>query len=79
MTEARQLDHPRPHLFDVDARKEIPVPDDLLPNPYELTDFRWEPGSRRFTFLYNQRGHQVGKKDCQYYQQDDRGETIDHP
>jgi dipeptidyl aminopeptidase/acylaminoacyl peptidase len=54
-----EVDHPRPHLFDLEARKEIPVPDDLFPNPYELTDFRWEPDSHRFTFLYNQRGHQV--------------------
>ncbi|MCC2668653.1 MAG: dap4 3, partial [Armatimonadetes bacterium] len=53
------LAHPRPHLFDVDARKEISVPDELFPNPWSLTDLRWQPDSRRFTFLYNQRGHQV--------------------
>jgi dipeptidyl-peptidase 4 len=50
---------PKPHLFDIASRKEIPVSDELFPNPWSVTDVRWEPDSRRFTFLYNQRGHQV--------------------
>jgi Dipeptidyl peptidase IV (DPP IV) N-terminal region len=25
----------------------------------DIDDVRWEPDSRRFTFVYNQRGHQV--------------------
>jgi dipeptidyl aminopeptidase/acylaminoacyl peptidase len=49
----------KPHLFDVAARKEIPVADDLFPNPWSVRDVRWSADSRRFTFLYNQRGHQV--------------------
>ncbi len=49
----------KPHLFDVVARKKIPVPDDLFANPWEVRDLRWSADSRRFTFLYNQRGHQV--------------------
>jgi dipeptidyl-peptidase-4 len=49
----------KPHLFDVDTRKEIPVKDDLFANPWSIEDVRWSPDSRRFTFLYNQRGHQV--------------------
>ncbi|HWG47930.1 MAG TPA: DPP IV N-terminal domain-containing protein [Gemmataceae bacterium] len=49
----------KPHLFDVAARKEIPVKDELFANPWSVQDVRWTADSRRFTFLYNQRGHQV--------------------
>ncbi len=49
----------RPHLFDVESKKEIPVDNALFPNPWTITDVRWAPDSKRFTFLYNQRGHQV--------------------
>jgi dipeptidyl aminopeptidase/acylaminoacyl peptidase len=49
----------KPHLFDVVGRKEIPVRDELFLNPYVIEDVRWSPDSRRFTFLYNQRGHQI--------------------
>ncbi|MGD0089686.1 MAG: DPP IV N-terminal domain-containing protein, partial [Planctomycetota bacterium] len=49
----------KPHLFDAAARKEIPLSDALFPNPWSIEDVRWEPDARRFTFLYNQRGHQV--------------------
>ena len=57
-----KLPHPRPHLFDVATRKEIPVSDDLFPNPFTETgrmDLRWAADSSQFTFLYNQRGHQI--------------------
>ena len=49
----------RPHLFDVATHKEIPIDGDLYPNPWIIEEIRWSPDSRRFTFLYNQRGHQV--------------------
>jgi dipeptidyl-peptidase-4 len=49
----------KPHLFDVLGRKEIPVPDRLFPNPWSVSHVRWAPDSSRFTFLYNERGHQV--------------------
>jgi dipeptidyl aminopeptidase/acylaminoacyl peptidase len=49
----------KPRLFDAVARREIPVRDDLFPNPWDLSDLRWTPDSGRFTFVYNQRGHQV--------------------
>jgi dipeptidyl-peptidase-4 len=57
-----QLPHPRPQLFDVAARRRIPVSDALFPNPFtESGDLpvRWDRDSKRFTFCYNQRGHQV--------------------
>lgn len=50
---------PRPRLFDVTSRKAIPIDDALFPNPWSLDEARWEPDSGSFTFVYNQRGHQV--------------------
>jgi dipeptidyl aminopeptidase/acylaminoacyl peptidase len=50
---------PRPRLFDVAARRQIIVPDDLFTNAWSIDEIRWWPDSSRFTFLYNQRGHQV--------------------
>ena len=49
----------RPRLFDVVAAKQIPVSEEFFPNAWSVTDYRWAPDSSRFTFLYNQRGHQV--------------------
>jgi dipeptidyl aminopeptidase/acylaminoacyl peptidase/uncharacterized protein (DUF885 family) len=49
----------KPHLFDAVAYKEIPVRDELFSNPWSIEEVRWQSDSRRFTFLYNQRGHQV--------------------
>ena len=57
-----KLPHPRPALFDVTAKKQISVSDELFPNPFTengAMDIRWEKDSSRFTFRYNQRGHQV--------------------
>jgi dipeptidyl-peptidase-4 len=57
-----KLPHPRPALFDVVAKKQIPVSDALFPNPFTESgsmDIRWEKDSSRFTFRHNQRGHQV--------------------
>ena len=49
----------RPHLFDISGRREVPVGDELFANPWRIGDLRWAPDSSRFTFQYNQRGHQV--------------------
>jgi dipeptidyl aminopeptidase/acylaminoacyl peptidase len=49
----------KPHLFDVENKKEIPVSDTLFANPWSITDVRWNPDSQHFTFLFNQRGHQA--------------------
>ena len=57
-----KLPHPRPALFDVIAKKQIPVSDELFPNPFTENggmEIRWDKDSSRFTFRYNQRGHQV--------------------
>jgi dipeptidyl-peptidase 4 len=49
----------RPHLFDAETGREIPVPTDLAPTPWEIDGLRWEADGSRFTCLYNERGHQV--------------------
>ena len=48
----------RPRLFRVASRTQVPVSDELFPNPWSITEIRWAPDSSRFTFVYNQRGHQ---------------------
>ncbi|MEE3371912.1 MAG: prolyl oligopeptidase family serine peptidase [Planctomycetota bacterium] len=50
---------PRVRLFDVMHRKQIPVDESLFANPWSIDAFHWSPDAQRFTFLYNQRGHQV--------------------
>ncbi len=57
-----KLPHPHPVLFDVAANKAISIDESLFPNPFTESggmDLRWEKDSSRFTFVYNQRGHQV--------------------
>lgn len=49
----------QPHLFDVPTRREIPLDRGLFATPWSISDVRWAKDSSRFTFLYNQRGHQV--------------------
>ena len=49
----------RPEMFDVASRKQIAVEHRLFDNPWSIEDYRWAADSSRFTFLYNQRGHQV--------------------
>jgi dipeptidyl aminopeptidase/acylaminoacyl peptidase len=49
----------KPHLFEIESLKEIPLDDSLYQNPWSIQDLRWEDDSSRFTFVFNQRGHQV--------------------
>jgi dipeptidyl-peptidase 4 len=51
----------KPHLFDVAVQKETPIKDELFANPWpwDAPDPHWAADSSRFTFVYNQRGHQV--------------------
>ena len=46
-------------LFDIEQRKQIKIDNELFRNPWSLGDLRWEDDSSRFSFLYNQRGHQL--------------------
>ncbi len=49
----------RPRLFRAETAGEITFAADLFPTPWSVGEFRWDRGNSRFTFLYNQRGHQV--------------------
>jgi len=49
----------KPHLFDVASGQQIPISDELFPNPWSISEIHWWPDAGRFTFLYNQRSHQV--------------------
>lgn len=49
----------RPRLFSLADRRETPIDKALFPTPWSLDTIRWLPDSSEFTFLYNQRGHQL--------------------
>ncbi|MEY2979822.1 MAG: Dipeptidyl aminopeptidase 4 [Planctomycetota bacterium] len=49
----------RPRLFDPVGGREIPVEETLFSNPWSTSDLRWDEDGSRFTFVYNQRGHEV--------------------
>ncbi len=53
------VDVSKPCLFHIAEKRQIPVPDELFSNPWSISEIRWAPDSGCFTFLYNQRGHQV--------------------
>jgi len=54
-----RIDITRTQLFNVVHKRQIPIADRLFSNPWSISKIRWAPDSSRFTFLYNQRGHQV--------------------
>ncbi|MHB8522420.1 MAG: S9 family peptidase [Limisphaerales bacterium] len=49
----------KPHLFEAEPARELPIAGTLFPNPWSIGDVRWSPDASGFTFLYNQRGHQA--------------------
>jgi len=54
-----RIDIAKPQLFNVVRERQIPISNELSPNPWSISEVRWAPDSGRFTYLYNQRGHQV--------------------
>ena len=57
-----KLPAPQPVLIEVADRTVKPLEAGLFPTFFTEDghlDYRWQPDSRSFTFLYNQRGHQV--------------------
>jgi len=50
---------PQPVLFNVAAKQEIAIDNNLFSNPFDLSPFVWWKDNRGFTFEYNQRGHQL--------------------
>ncbi len=53
------IDQGFPRLFPVGDAEEIPIDHELFDNPWSIQQFRWDKDASRFTFLYNQRGHQT--------------------
>ena len=47
-----------PVLFDIGAKKQIPVDGTPFLNQFTLGNIRWHKDNRSFTFEFNQRGHQ---------------------
>jgi len=48
-----------PKLFDAVIRREIPVDTKLFPNPWSISEGAWSADGAEYSFLYNQRGHQL--------------------
>ncbi len=53
------ISQPMPHLFDIEGKREIAIDSALFNNPWEIMDLAWSGDSSEFSFVYNQRGHQV--------------------
>ncbi|MES2475332.1 MAG: DPP IV N-terminal domain-containing protein [Verrucomicrobiota bacterium] len=53
------IEQPMPHLFEIASRREIAIDNALFNNPWEINEVSWAADSAEFTFVYNQRGHQV--------------------
>jgi dipeptidyl aminopeptidase/acylaminoacyl peptidase len=53
------IEQPQPHLFTIEGAREIPIDRALFPNPWEISEGAWNADSSEFSFVYNQRGHQV--------------------
>jgi dipeptidyl aminopeptidase/acylaminoacyl peptidase len=54
-----EIEQSKPRLFDIGSRREIPIDDKLFANPWSIQQLDWSPDSTEFSFLYNERGHQV--------------------
>lgn len=54
-----EISQPMPHLFDVENGREIPLDHKLFENPWSISELAWASDSSEFSFVYNQRGHQV--------------------
>ena len=48
-----------PVLFDVEAKRQLPLDRPIPTDQYSLNLGRWSPDSKYFTYEYNQRGHQL--------------------
>ena len=53
------IPQPMPRLFDIANHREIAIDNELFSNPWEITNIAWTKDSSEFSFVYNQRGHQV--------------------
>ncbi|KAJ3478719.1 hypothetical protein NLG97_g8499 [Lecanicillium saksenae] len=73
---------PRPRLFDVEARREIPVDDELFRNPYMIKSCGWSECGTKYQFLFNERGHkhvrllEIGLDGAVKVLVEDRSDTV---
>lgn len=49
----------KPRLFDAERGEEMPLSDELFRTPWAIDRLEWAADSSGFSFVYNQRGHQV--------------------
>jgi len=56
-----RVDIDRPVLFHVADGRQIDIPADLFPNPYDMSELEWRKDSASFSFVYEQRGHQLAR------------------
>ena len=54
-----RVDVRKPQLFDLETKQHIEISDELFSNPWSISTVHWFGDSKRFSFLFNQRGHQV--------------------
>ncbi|MEO6597377.1 MAG: DPP IV N-terminal domain-containing protein, partial [Planctomycetota bacterium] len=54
-----RIDRPRPRLFDVASRRQIPVADEPFADAWSIDRVRWSADCKEVYCLYNRRGHQV--------------------
>jgi dipeptidyl-peptidase 4 len=54
-----EIAQPKPRLFQIASRTQLPVDDALFKNPWDISESAWNPDSSEFSFAYNQRGHQI--------------------
>jgi dipeptidyl aminopeptidase/acylaminoacyl peptidase len=54
-----EISKPLPVLFDIETRTPLEVDSTLFDNPWSIQHEAWSPDSAEFSFVYNQRGHQV--------------------
>ena len=54
-----EIRQPKPALFDIKSRSQTAIDDALFNNPWSIYETAWAPDSSGFSFVYNQRGHQV--------------------
>lgn len=54
-----QIEVSKPRLFDAVRGEEIAVSDELFKTPWSIDRLAWAGDSSGFSFVYNQRGHQV--------------------
>ncbi len=54
-----RIDRPRPRLFDLAARRQVPIDDAPFADAWSIDHVHWAPDGHEVYCLYNRRGHQV--------------------